>query len=141
MGCKNLWLANEIRDAMNDILARYDVPSTVYEQDVDIDAACVCLADKALARAEAAEAEVEGLRPWAMLGHAVVSDWPDIEEVDGFELEALAEKHGVLYRAPGGYDPERHHDYFSIELEPGEEWFEMIEPPHAALRNGEAGDG
>jgi|GEM_PF-5995849 len=91
------------------------------------------------ARAETAEAEVERLRPWALLGNAVVSDWPDIREVDGFELEALAEEHGVLYRAPGGYDPERHHDYFSIGPEPGEEWFEMIEPPRAALRRGEDG--
>jgi len=53
------------------------------------------------ARAEAAEAEVGRLRPWALLGHAVVSDWPDLAEMDGFELEALAEEHGVLYRAPG----------------------------------------
>jgi hypothetical protein len=35
-----------MRDIVNEALARYDVPSDVYEQDVLIDAACVCAADK-----------------------------------------------------------------------------------------------
>jgi hypothetical protein len=35
-----------MRDVVNEALARYDVPSDVYDRDVLIDAACVCAADK-----------------------------------------------------------------------------------------------
>lgn len=46
----DLWIANAIRDEINEILARYDVHSDVYDRDVRIDAACVMLADRVLSR-------------------------------------------------------------------------------------------
>lgn len=39
-------LANWLRDKINDILARYDVDSDTYEQDIMIDALCVIAVDK-----------------------------------------------------------------------------------------------
>ena len=39
-------LANWLRDEINEVLARYDVPSDVYERDVCIDALCVIAVDK-----------------------------------------------------------------------------------------------
>lgn len=44
----DLFIANLMRDVVNEALARYDVHSDVYESDVLIDAACVCLADKVI---------------------------------------------------------------------------------------------
>jgi len=47
---RNEWklpLANWLRDEINETLARYDVISDMYEQDVQIDALCVIAADKA----------------------------------------------------------------------------------------------
>ena len=41
-----LILANWLRDQINEVLARYDVPSDVYERDVRIDALCVVAVDK-----------------------------------------------------------------------------------------------
>ena len=39
-------LANWLRDEINEVLARYDIPSDVYERDVLIDALCVITIDK-----------------------------------------------------------------------------------------------
>ena len=39
-------LANWLRDEINEMLARYDIPSDVYERDVCIDALCVIAVDK-----------------------------------------------------------------------------------------------
>ena len=39
-------LANWLRDEINEMLARYDIPSDVYERDVRIDALCVIAIDK-----------------------------------------------------------------------------------------------
>ena len=47
----DLAIANMIRNEINEILARYDVHSDVFERDVRIDATCVMLADAAIARA------------------------------------------------------------------------------------------
>jgi len=60
-------MANWLRDQINEVLSRYDIPSDVYEQDVQIDALCVIAVDKitagptALDRAKR-EARVEGMR-------------------------------------------------------------------------------
>lgn len=48
-----LRIANMIREEINEILARYDVHSDAYEPDILIDAACVHLADRVIAAAEA----------------------------------------------------------------------------------------
>jgi DNA/RNA-binding domain of Phe-tRNA-synthetase-like protein len=39
-------LANWLRDQINEVLARYDIPSDVYDSDVLIDALCVSAVDK-----------------------------------------------------------------------------------------------
>lgn len=39
-------MANWLRDQINEILSRYDVPSDVYDADVQIDALCICAVDK-----------------------------------------------------------------------------------------------
>ena len=49
-------LANWLRDEINEVLSRYDVPSDIYDQDVRIDALCVIAVDKI----EKALAELEG---------------------------------------------------------------------------------
>ena len=43
----SLAIANAIRDEINEILSKYDIPSEIYGQDVEIDATCVMLADRA----------------------------------------------------------------------------------------------
>lgn len=35
---------------------------------------------------------------WESFGRDILSDWPDIYAMDGFELQEAAEKHGVLVR-------------------------------------------
>ena len=85
------------------------------------------------ARAEAAEAEVERLLPWAQLGVAVMEGWPEIGDVDEFMVQEMAVKTGVLREIPGGYDPEQHYDSVGVDPEPGDPWFERIAIPRAAL--------
>ena len=48
----DLTIAGKIRDEINEILARYDIPSDVYDRDARIDAACVMLAQAAIAALE-----------------------------------------------------------------------------------------
>ena len=98
MSDRNLWLANLIRDEMNETLASYDVPSSVYEQDVLIDASCVCLADKALACAEKAEAERDGLREALSCYERLVADCNRYGPEGAAARNVLAKDTGSLAR-------------------------------------------
>ena len=51
--------ANWLREQINETLARYDIPSDVYDTDILIDALCVCAVDKAQFAIRARLAEVE----------------------------------------------------------------------------------
>ena len=42
-------IANWLREQINEVLARYDIPSDVYDYDILIDALCVCAVDKSQA--------------------------------------------------------------------------------------------
>jgi hypothetical protein len=87
--------------------------------------------DEILAHAPADDlAEVEALRKWAALGMAVMEGWPEGGDLDGFQLQEMAEKAGVLYPVPGGFDPAVHTDQYG-GAEPGDDWFMII--PRAAL--------
>ena len=84
-----------------------------------------------IAERAALRAEVERLLPWAKLGRAVMDGWPDYGDLDGGQLQDLAEKAGVLVPVEGGYNPEIHGDADYNGAEPGDEWFMMIPAPAA----------
>jgi len=54
----------------------------------------------------------------------VMKAWPE-RGVDGFELQDLAEKHRLIVKVPGGYDPEHHFDEFGLAPEKGDPWYEI----------------
>jgi hypothetical protein len=71
---------------------------------------------------------LEGAAPWAKLGVAVMEDWPDgIGDIDGFQMQDMAEASGVLVAVPGGFNPDEHDG--NGESEPGDPWFFMIKHP------------
>ena len=51
----------------------------------------------------------------------IMDDWPDGFDIDGADLQEKAEKHGLLYRVDGGFDPEVHGDTHGC-AEPGYPW-------------------
>lgn len=60
---------------------------------------------------------------WEGFGKAVMSVWPT-GDLDGFDLQDLAEQFQIILPAPGGFDPTTHTDTFSVGAEPGDDWFE-----------------
>lgn len=58
---------------------------------------------------------------WAAFGKAVMNFWPD-GAPDGFDLQHLAEEHGIIKRSAGGYDPARHGEN-DVCADKGDEWF------------------
>lgn len=64
---------------------------------------------------------------WEAFGKAVMRNWPH-GDVDGFELQDLAEKHSVILPVPGGYNPAVHgeDDYGA---EPGDPYFQRNYKP------------
>ena len=121
----DLWMANAVREIINESLARYDIPSDVYEADLAIDGDCVRLADDLLNRLaaeteqaktlyretlhRAVKAEAETARLRSLMGRYVAhvgteegtdflyrsSDW--ITEAEADELWVA----GVAARKPG----------------------------------------
>lgn len=88
----DLWAANLARDVVNEALARYDVYSDIYERDILIDAACVCLADKVLAAARA-EARREALEEAAEAMFDVDGWTTPIDAQEAYQaIRALIEK-------------------------------------------------
>lgn len=65
------------------------------------------------------------LEAWARLGMAVMQDWPEGGDIDGFTLQDMAVKAGVLKAVPGGFDPENHIDV-NGDAEAGDSWFTII---------------
>lgn len=83
------------------------------------------LAEMVGAVAYVPQSEVDRLRAWAKLGMAVMGGWPDsFGDIDGFDLQDMAEKSGVLVRVPGGFNPNVHD--WSDDVEPGDDWFTII---------------
>ena len=68
------------------------------------------------------------LLPWAKLGMAVMQGWPEGGDIDGFDLQVMAEKAGVLIAVDGGFDPAIHHDPMG-DAEAGDDWFQIIKRP------------
>ena len=59
---------------------------------------------------------------WEACGKDIMSQWPH-GDIDGFDLQDIAEKHNVIVPIPGGYDPEKHGDD-EWGAEPGDPYFE-----------------
>jgi hypothetical protein len=58
---------------------------------------------------------------WEAFGRAVMENWP-YGDVDGGDLQDLAEQHGLIRRVPGGFDPDVHEDELGM-ADPGDSWF------------------
>ena len=67
---------------------------------------------------------------WEAFGIDIMAHWPN-GDIDGFDLQDIAEKHNVIIPIPGGYDPEKHGDEDGDEfgLEPGDPYFERNYKP------------
>lgn len=98
---------------------------------ITLDGAADCtpkeVAHDAIMQADALIAELEKDKnriDWEGFGQAVMEAWPD-GDIDGFELQEIAERHGVISQVPGGYDPERDGEDAIDEygIEPGDAWF------------------
>jgi len=48
--------------------------------------------------------------------------WPE-GDVDGLELQDLAEYYAVIVKVPGGYDPEKHGEDFADYVDPVDKWY------------------
>lgn len=59
---------------------------------------------------------------WRSFGKAVMEAWPEAG-IDGFELQDLAERHGVIRKATGGFNPSRHADAYGVFPAPGDQWY------------------
>lgn len=59
---------------------------------------------------------------WVGFGKAAMEVWPH-GDLDGFALQDLAEKHGLIRKIPGGFDPEKHEDVDGVCPEPGDDWY------------------
>lgn len=64
---------------------------------------------------------------WEGFGRAVMADWPEGGDIDGFTLQDMAVEHGLLREVPGGFNPEEHIDVTCC-AEPGDVWFEVTFP-------------
>lgn len=80
------------------------------------------------AKLDVATGALEKSTPWAKLGMAVMERWPDeFGDIDGVELQDMAEASGVLVAVPGGFDPDEHDG--NGEAEPGDPWFFIVKRP------------
>lgn len=69
-----------------------------------------------------AQLQEAAMKPdWEAFGRAVMEAWPD-SGLDGFDVQELAEKHGLIVEAPGGFDPKVHLDPLGI-CEPRDTFF------------------
>lgn len=74
---------------------------------------------------------------WEGFGRDAMEAWP-LGGIDGFELQDLAEKHGLIARVPGGYDPERDSDCEG-DFEKGDEIFDLAYSKERREAPGRAG--
>mgnify|MGYP003657416314 CR=1 FL=1 len=49
------------------------------------------------------------------------------DSFDGAEIQEMAEKHGLIVKEPGGFDPAKHKDRYG-DAEPGDEWYALAGP-------------
>jgi hypothetical protein len=68
---------------------------------------------------------------WEAFGREIMKAWPE-GGVDGFDLQDLAEKHGIIKAIPGGFDPATCDDALGVSPEPGDPWFLRNYAPEAA---------
>jgi len=59
---------------------------------------------------------------WQAFGMAIMQNWP-AGDVDGGELQDLAEKFNIILPCEGGFDPDRHSDDFGVCPEKGDPWY------------------
>ena len=59
---------------------------------------------------------------WESFGKAIMSNWPH-GDVDGCELQDLAEQFNVIVPCEGGFDPNKHMDIDCVCPEKGDPWF------------------
>ena len=58
---------------------------------------------------------------WKAFGKAIMEVWPEYD-VDGGYLQDMAEKHHIILKVPGGFDPEIHEVIYGCE-EPNCKWY------------------
>lgn len=60
---------------------------------------------------------------WERFGRAIMEGWPDMCDLDCFEVQDLAEMCGVLLKVK--FDPEKHAcdeaEYYDVK--PGDDWY------------------
>jgi len=79
--------------------------------------------DSMVTHGEAMPSNQNPNRPdWEGFGRAIMEVWPD-SGIDGEDLQEAAEHYGIIYRAPGGYNPHRHGDEWADIIKPGEPFF------------------
>ena len=59
---------------------------------------------------------------WEGFSKAVMEHWPGYD-LDGGDLQDLAEKFGLITPVEGGFDPDKHHDDDHYGAEPGDPWY------------------
>lgn len=59
---------------------------------------------------------------WEGFSRAIMSNWPH-GDVDGGELQDLAEAYHLIEPVVGGFDPDRHFDGDCICPEKGDPWY------------------
>lgn len=62
---------------------------------------------------------------WEAFGRCVMERWLEGDaEVDLFDVQMWAEKHAIITKVPGGFDPDNHIDINGC-AEPGDDWFQI----------------
>ena len=75
---------------------------------------------------------------WEGFGRAMMGDWPT-NDIDGFDLFAMAQDYGLVREVAGGFDPDNHIDAEGISPEAGDDWYEYnFGPPSLTPKEGQA---
>ena len=75
------------------------------------------------------EAQLKRQRPYALLGDAVSAGLFDgRHDIDYSELFDMAESTGVIIPVKGGFDPDKHVDFYGINPEKGDPWYDGCLP-------------
>ena len=64
-----------------------------------------------------------GMPDWEGFARAVMEAWPS-GDVDGFDLQYLADRYHIIKIVEGGFDPSVHVDECGVGFDPGDEFFE-----------------
>jgi hypothetical protein len=61
---------------------------------------------------------------WEAFGRDVLGEWPGLYDLEASEIFDLAVKHGLVKEVAGGFDPERHVDFYAVDLQKGDPFYE-----------------